>query len=151
MATFNEKINDNEVQRETTPSVASTTMEETGGQKSPATVQQALQPRSVTSKDLRRRKRRFRTSSSPPPTGNVQTLMEMGFPRKAVEEAVKALGGIGNLNPSPESIVGWLLEHQDQVDLGMISHKMSLITIFGHKYQNQKFHQHFYIFHEKYL
>ena len=36
-------------------------------------------------------------------------------------------------------------------DLGMISHKMSLITIFGHKYQNQKFHQHFYIFHEKYL
>ena len=43
--------------------------------------------------------------------------MEMGFPRKAVEEAVKALGALGNLNPSPESIVGWLLEHQDQVDL----------------------------------
>ena len=78
----------------------------------------SLQPRSVTAKDLRRRKRRFRkTSSSPPPTGNVQTLMEMGFPRKAVEEAVKALGALGNLNPSPESIVGWLLEHQDQVDL----------------------------------
>ena len=140
MATFNEKINDNEVQRETTPSVASTTMDETGGQKSPATVQQALQPRSVTSKDLRRRKRRFRTSSSPPPTGNVQTLMEMGFPRKAVEEAVKALGGIGNLNPSPESIVGWLLEHQDQVDLGMISHKKSQLNF------KQKFHQKFDIF-----
>ena len=41
-----------------------------------------------------------------------QTLMEMGFPRKAVEQAAKALGGIGDLTPSPESIVGWLLEHQ---------------------------------------
>jgi hypothetical protein len=38
--------------------------------------------------------------------------MEMGFPRKAVEQAAKALGGIGDMTPSPESIVGWLLEHQ---------------------------------------
>ena len=68
----------------------------------------------MTAKDLRKRKSRLRPSS-PPPAANVQTLMEMGFPRKAVEQAVKALGGMGNLNPSPESIVGWLLEHQDQV------------------------------------
>ena len=33
--------------------------------------------------------------------------------------------------------------------LGMISHKMSLITIFGHKHFRQKFHQKFDIFHEK--
>ena len=42
--------------------------------------------------------------------------MEMGFPRQAVEQAVKALAGIGNLNPSPESIVGWLLEHPGYKD-----------------------------------
>ena len=34
--------------------------------------------------------------------------MEMGFPRKSVEHAVKAMPTI---SPSPESIVGWLLEH----------------------------------------
>ena len=33
--------------------------------------------------------------------------------------------------------------------LGMISHKISLITIFGHKHFRQKFHQKFDIFHEK--
>ena len=33
--------------------------------------------------------------------------------------------------------------------LGMISHKMSLITIFVHKHFRQKFHQKFDIFHEK--
>ena len=31
----------------------------------------------------------------------------------------------------------------------MVSHKMSLITIFGHKHFRQKFHQKFDIFHEK--
>ena len=36
-------------------------------------------------------------------------------------------------------------------ELGMISHKMSLITIFGHKHFRQKFHQKIYIFHEKIL
>ena len=50
------------------------------------------------------------------PSSNVQSLMEMGFPRQAVEQAVKALAGIGNLNPSPESIVGWLLEHPGYKD-----------------------------------
>ena len=33
--------------------------------------------------------------------------------------------------------------------LGMISHKKSLITIFGQKQFMQKFHQKFDIFHEK--
>ena len=33
--------------------------------------------------------------------------------------------------------------------VGMISHKKSLITIFGHKHFRQKFHQKFDIFHEK--
>ena len=50
------------------------------------------------------------------PSSNVQSLMEMGFPRQAVEQAVKALAGIGNLNPSPESIVGWILEHPGYKD-----------------------------------
>ena len=39
---------------------------------------------------------------------------------------------------------------EEELDtLGMISHKMSLITIFGHKHFRQKFHQKFDIFHEK--
>ena len=69
----------------------------------------------VTPRDLRRSRRsrpRARHTSSPPPSATVQSLMEMGFPRKAVEQAAKALGGIGDITPSPESIVGWLLEHQ---------------------------------------
>ena len=33
--------------------------------------------------------------------------------------------------------------------LGIVSHKMSLITIFGHKHFRQNFHQKFDIFHEK--
>ena len=74
----------------------------------------------VTSRDLRRSRRcrpRARTSS-PPPSATVQSLMEMGFPRKAVEHAAKALGGIGEaMTPSPESIVGWLLEHQALVNI----------------------------------
>ncbi len=106
-------------QKEATPSLASTILE-TGEFIPPAA------NRSVTAKDLKRRSNKKQQpqpprSQSPPPTGNVQTLMEMGFPRKAVEQACKALGGLGNMNPSPESIVGWLLEHQDQVDLDMTS------------------------------
>ena len=34
--------------------------------------------------------------------------------------------------------------------LGMISHKKSLITIFGHKHFKQKFHQKFEHFHKKF-
>lgn len=119
--------------KEPSPSIASTILEtdatsiastvNIGGKVAPSSSSSGLgcspQPRSVTSRDLRmsRRNRPRMRPPSPPPTATVQTLMEMGFPRKAVELAVKALGGIGNMNPSPESIVGWLLEHQDQVDL----------------------------------
>ena len=38
---------------------------------------------------------------------------------------------------------------QAHVELGMISHKKSLITIFGYKHFRQKFYQKFDIFHEK--
>ena len=41
--------------------------------------------------------------------------MDMGFGRRAAEYALKAMGGAGEVTPSPESLVGWLLEHQDQV------------------------------------
>ena len=47
----------------------------------------------------------------------------MGFSKQAAEIAIKALGGIGEMTPSPESIVGWLLENQDQVvDLDPVIH-----------------------------
>ena len=41
----------------------------------------------------------------------------------------------------------WLSENQR---LGMISHKMSLITIFGHKPFRQKFHQNLTFFKKKF-
>ena len=41
------------------------------------------------------------------------------------------------------------MDHSNQLILGMISYKMSLITIFGHKHFRQKFLQKFDIFHEK--
>ena len=50
-----------------------------------------------------------------PPSATIQALIDMGFNRWAAEHALKPQGGQGNLNPSPESIVGWLMEHQDQV------------------------------------
>ena len=52
----------------------------------------------------------------------------MGFSRRAAEVALKALGGIGEITPSPESIVGWILEHQDQV-MEMILMMMMMIMI----------------------
>ena len=81
--------------------------------------------KSVSSRDFKhgRRRRRHRqqrnkrssaaaaaaaAAALPPPTATVLSLMEMGFPRKSVEQAVKAMPTI---SPSPESIVGWLLEH----------------------------------------
>ena len=82
---------------------------------------------SVTSRDLRssRQNRRVRAVTrpvSPPPHPTIQALIDMGFSRRAAEYALKALGGIGEITPSPESIVGWLLEHQDQVvDLEQVS------------------------------
>ena len=82
---------------------------------------------SVTSHDLRASRRNRAPKHrppSPPPCPTVKSVMEMGFPRKAVELAVKALaeggnGGNSEVGPSPESIVGWLLENQDQVDLDL--------------------------------
>ena len=75
----------------------------------------------VTSRDLRRSRRsrpKVRPPSPPPASATVRQLVEMGFPRHAVEYAVKELGcGIGDMGPSPESVVGWLLEHPDQTDL----------------------------------
>ena len=88
----------------------------------PPPAQHLLQPPppgSVTSRDLRssRQNRRVRASrpASPPPSATIQSLIDMGFSRRAAEFALKAMGGIGEMTPSPESIVGWLLEHQDQV------------------------------------
>ena len=78
---------------------------------------------SVTSRDLRtsRSSRRGRATlpsakpDDPPPSTTIQSLMDMGFSRRAGEYALKAMGGAGATDPSPESLVGWLLEHQDQV------------------------------------
>ena len=47
-----------------------------------------------------------------------------------------------------EDMLDNIIESEDDV-LGMISHKMSQITIFGHKLFWQKFHQKFGIFHKK--
>ena len=47
-----------------------------------------------------------------PPSCVVQQLMDMGFGRKSVETALKILS-VENVSPSPESLVAWLLEHQD--------------------------------------
>ncbi|KAK8398901.1 hypothetical protein O3P69_004178 [Scylla paramamosain] len=57
------------------------------------------------------RGKRTRTTS---PAPLVRQLMEMGFSRKSVEHAIKALGGQGGeVSPSPESLVVWLIEHSD--------------------------------------
>ncbi|XP_074649618.1 E3 ubiquitin-protein ligase HERC2-like [Tubulanus polymorphus] len=52
-----------------------------------------------------------------PPLPVVSQLMEMGFQRKKVEAAIKALGGYraGSDTPTAESLVVWLLENQDGI------------------------------------
>jgi E3 ubiquitin-protein ligase HERC2 len=83
---------------------------------------------SVTPRDLRTSRRsRIRSAAAaaaavqrppsppPPPSSTVQALIDMGFNRRAAEIAIKALGGLGEMTPSPESIVSWLLENPDQV------------------------------------
>jgi hypothetical protein len=60
----------------------------------------------------------LRRPLSPPPSATVQALVDMGFNRRAAEIAIAALGGRGEMTPSPESIVSWLLENPDQVQLG---------------------------------
>ncbi|XP_068082847.1 E3 ubiquitin-protein ligase HERC2 [Anabrus simplex] len=51
---------------------------------------------------------------SPPLSPLVGQLTEMGFARRSVECAIKALGVASEVPPSPETLVGWLLEHPDQ-------------------------------------
>lgn len=51
-----------------------------------------------------------------PPLQEVTRIMEMGFHRKHVEYAIKSLGGsVASASeiPSPESVVNWLIEHQE--------------------------------------
>jgi E3 ubiquitin-protein ligase HERC2 len=50
----------------------------------------------------------------PPPSPTVQQLMEMGFSRKVVEHAIKAMS-TDIFTPSPETLVAWLLENQELV------------------------------------
>ncbi|XP_040568701.2 LOW QUALITY PROTEIN: E3 ubiquitin-protein ligase HERC2-like [Lepeophtheirus salmonis] len=74
-------------------------------------------PPSLSSKEIHKksRLRSFKTSTSPP-TSTVQLLMEMGFCRKVVEYAINTIGGVSGIAPSPESIVGWLLENEERLD-----------------------------------
>ena len=64
----------------------------------------AVSSRDFKQRNRRRRKRRTRKSGGggatqpPPPSPTVLSLMEMGFPRNAVERAVKAMP---NASPSP--------------------------------------------------
>ncbi|XP_023218340.1 E3 ubiquitin-protein ligase HERC2-like isoform X1 [Centruroides sculpturatus] len=62
----------------------------------------------------RRNRPKLRTPPPPPPPA-VQQLIEMGFPRRNVEIAVKELARGTDMIPSPEALVSWLLEHQEQV------------------------------------
>ncbi|KAJ8297784.1 hypothetical protein KUTeg_024315 [Tegillarca granosa] len=52
-----------------------------------------------------------------PPTHVVRLLMQMGFPRKNIEYAIQTMAGStlvpSSDNPSPESLVGWLVEHSE--------------------------------------
>ncbi|XP_048243824.1 E3 ubiquitin-protein ligase HERC2-like isoform X1 [Haliotis rufescens] len=54
--------------------------------------------------------------SQPPPSSLVQQIIEMGFPRKNVEFAIKVIGN-GALSStdsrSAEALVSWLIEHQE--------------------------------------
>jgi len=47
--------------------------------------------------------------SQAPPSPVVQSLMEMGFSRRIIEQAIKSTG----TNTNIERLVGWLLEHPD--------------------------------------
>ncbi|XP_012936715.1 E3 ubiquitin-protein ligase HERC2 [Aplysia californica] len=69
----------------------------------------------------------------PLPSPIVVQLVEMGFPRRRVEQAVKSLGGgllPGNDTPTVEALVSWLLEHpspgQEDSDTDMASSEEGL-------------------------
>uniref|UniRef100_A0A452GSK3 HECT-type E3 ubiquitin transferase n=1 Tax=Gopherus agassizii TaxID=38772 RepID=A0A452GSK3_9SAUR len=70
----------------------------------------------VTVQHIRPAKVKKRKQSPIPPLPIVVQLMEMGFPRKNIEFALKSLSGTsGSASglPGVEALVGWLLDHPD--------------------------------------
>ncbi|XP_030333717.1 E3 ubiquitin-protein ligase HERC2 isoform X5 [Strigops habroptila] len=70
----------------------------------------------VTVQHIRPTKAKKRKQSPIPPLPIVVQLMEMGFPRKNIEFALKSLSGTsGSASglPGVEALVGWLLDHPD--------------------------------------
>ncbi|NXU77565.1 HERC2 ligase, partial [Oreotrochilus melanogaster] len=70
----------------------------------------------ITVQHIRPTKVKKRKQSPIPPLPIVVQLMEMGFPRKNIEFALKSLSGTsGSASglPGVESLVGWLLDHPD--------------------------------------
>lgn len=70
----------------------------------------------ITTQHIRPPKQKKQKSSPIPPLPIVGQLMEMGFPRKNIEFALKSLSGTtGNASgiPGVETLVSWLLDHPD--------------------------------------
>ncbi|KFZ55913.1 E3 ubiquitin-protein ligase HERC2, partial [Podiceps cristatus] len=70
----------------------------------------------ITVQHIRPTKVKKRKQSPIPPLPIVVQLMEMGFPRKNIEFALKSLSGTsGSASglPGVEALVGWLLDHPD--------------------------------------
>uniref|UniRef100_A0A8C6IVD5 HECT-type E3 ubiquitin transferase n=1 Tax=Melopsittacus undulatus TaxID=13146 RepID=A0A8C6IVD5_MELUD len=70
----------------------------------------------ITVQHIRPTKAKKRKQSPIPPLPIVVQLMEMGFPRKNIEFALKSLSGTsGSASglPGVEALVGWLLDHPD--------------------------------------
>ncbi|XP_035763485.1 E3 ubiquitin-protein ligase HERC2 [Neolamprologus brichardi] len=70
----------------------------------------------ITTQHIRPPKQKKQKSSTIPPLPIVGQLMEMGFPRKNIEFALKSLSGTtGNASgiPGVETLVSWLLDHPD--------------------------------------
>ncbi|KAK6172413.1 hypothetical protein SNE40_016067 [Patella caerulea] len=77
-----------------------------------------LPPSQLSSSKITKHKRKAAKAALPAPTPIVTQMVEMGFARKHVESAIKALHTGGSLfpegeTPTAESLVSWLLEHQD--------------------------------------
>ncbi|XP_031814951.1 E3 ubiquitin-protein ligase HERC2 isoform X4 [Sarcophilus harrisii] len=67
----------------------------------------------VTVQHIRSVKVKKRKQSPLPALPIVVQLMEMGFPRKNIEFALKSLTGSASGLPGVEALVGWLLDHPD--------------------------------------
>ncbi|XP_038055580.1 E3 ubiquitin-protein ligase HERC2-like [Patiria miniata] len=63
-----------------------------------------------------------------PPSPLVSQLMEMGFVRRNVEFAIKALSGGSDSKPSAEAVANWLVDHPDIVDLPDVSESDSELS-----------------------